>query len=246
MSYIAAGVAIGTAAAGVYGSMSAANSASKASEKAAADQYAKEQRAISGLTTAGNEYAQNVNSLGGAYDPYVNAGKSSLDQLMKGLGLGGEGGSADFAKSYRSLPGYQSGLETGTNTAIRGLNAGGRLQSGATMKALQRYGSNYEDQRSGDYLNRLMAMQGQGLDATGRQVGVGMQAEGGRLGALQTAYGGSMGSAKTIGQGDIASAQAQQTGMQNAINTGSSAIGSYLGSKKPAAMPSYNSIYGTF
>lgn len=252
MSYIAAGVAVGTAAAGYFGSRYAADEASDASERAAADQYRKEQQAISGLTDAGNQYAGNVNSLSGAYDPYVKAGRSSLDQLMKGLGLGGQGGSAEFANAYRSLPGYQSGLDTGTNAAIRGMNAGGRLQSGATLKALQRFGSDYEDQRSGDYLSRLMAMQGQGLDATGRQVGVGMQAESGRLGALQTAYGGAMGSAKTIGQGDIASAQAQQTGMQNAINSGSSVIGSYLGGRRSGAssgsspMPSYNSIYGTF
>ncbi len=51
-----------------------------------------------------------------------------------------------------------------------GANAGNMLQSGKTLKELQRFGSDYEDQRSGSYLDRLFGLSGMGQQATGQQV----------------------------------------------------------------------------
>jgi hypothetical protein len=204
---------------------SAANAATAAAQK----QYAGEQQAINRLYDTGQQYATNVGALASNYDPYRNAGTGALNQLLGGLGLGGPGGGAAFTNAYQSLPGYQSGLETGTNAAIRGLNAGGRLASGATLKGLQRFGSDYENQRVGDYMNRLAGLGQLGYGATNAATGVQQAGYGGQLqaglGAGQEAFR----SAGTIPQGDVAAATAQMQGAQGLFNTGANLLGSFLG-----------------
>ncbi len=200
-----------------------------ASNQAAADTYAKQLAASNATRSAGADYQNNVLGLAGAYSPYVSAGNSALTRLMGGLGLNGAGGSADFANAYRSLPGYQAGLDTGTNAALRGANASGMSNSGRALKALQRFGSDYEDQKSGDYLNRLTALQGQGLGATQAQTGLQAQGYGGGLQANLAAGGQDYGSAGTVGQGMVAGAQAKQTALSNILGAGSTLLGSALG-----------------
>ncbi len=201
--------------------------AADAAKSAAADTFAKQQRAINELTGYGDRYAGDFENLSHAYDPYVNAGGSALDRLMAGLGLGGN--QQAFTDAYRSLPGYQNGLETGSRAITGNAAARGSLNSGATLKALQRYGSDYEDKRSGDYLTRLMGLAGTGQSATGQQVATTAQGLQGQLGTRQTAYGGSMNAAGTIGQGDIAAANAQAAGSQNLLNAGLKIGGMVLG-----------------
>jgi hypothetical protein len=211
------------------------NTAAEASRKAAADQYAKEQQAIAGLNQAGTQAQGDFQSISQGFNPYVQGGQGALQMLMSGLGLGGQGGSEAFTNAYQNLPGYQSGLNTGTNAMMRGLNAGGGLNRGAALKSLQRFGSDYENQRSGDYLSRLMGLGQQGLGATGQQIGTQGQGINANLGARQSAFGGAMNSAGTIGKGDVAAAQAQQTGMTNLLTGGAylggQALGGPLGKK---------------
>ena len=204
------------------------NSAAEASNRAAQDTYMKQQAAAQQLRGAGDQYQQEYSQLGKAYDPYVQSGNSALGRLLQGLGLPGGDGS-DFAAAYRNLPGYQSGLETGTNAALRNVNASGMSNSGRALKALQRYGSDYEDQRSGDYLNRLTGLQGQGLQATGAQTGVMGQALTGRLNAYTGAGTQDYNSAGTIGEGQVAGEQAKSTALGNIMNLAGSLGGSFLG-----------------
>ncbi len=203
-------------------------SAAEASNTAAADTFAKQQAAGTAIRGAGDQYNTDVGGLASNFDQYRSAGNSALQQLMAGLGLGGD--QQGFTAAYRGLPGYQSGLDTGTQALQRGLNAGGVLNSGRA-KALQRYGSDYEDQRSGDYLSRLMGLSNQGQAATGSATG--LQAEGfrGRLGAETAAYGGDMNAAGTIGQGMVAGEQAKATALQNLLGTAAYVGGSFLGKK---------------
>lgn len=213
------------------------NTAADASNAAAADTYAKQLAAAKATREAGaasgQRYATNVGGLSSAYDPYRQAGGDALKMLLGGLGLPG-GDAAGFTAGYRNLPGYTSGLETGTNAALRAANAGGSLASGGTLKALQRFGSDYEDQRVGDYLSRLMGINTMGYDATGR--GTGLQAEGfrGQLGAETGANNaaGAMdyGAAGTVGEGMVAGAQSRQTALQNLLSTGAHLVGTALGS----------------
>jgi hypothetical protein len=205
------------------------NTSADAANAAAADTYRKQLAASSGLRAAGAQAQGDFQSASNRYSPYTQAGGAALDQLMAGLGLGGPVSQGQFTDAYRSLPGYQAGLDTGTTAAIRGANAGGMLNSGRALKALQRFGSDYEDQRVGSYLDRLTGLQSQGLGATGQQVGTIGQGINANLGARQSAFGNDFSSAGTIGQGQIAGAQAKQGALTNLLSTGASVLGSALG-----------------
>lgn len=212
---------------GFFGSL-LGKDASKAANQAAADQYAKEQSAIKGLLSYGDTLPGQYKEIAGQYEPYTEAGTGALERLMAGLGLGG--GGEDFTAAYRALPGYESGRATGLQAAERALNAKrGGLDSGAAMKALYRYGSDYEDQRSTDYLNRLAGIAGQGLTATGAKTGLESSGIGANTGIRQTAFGGQIGSAKTVGQGMVAGAQSEQDAIGNLLKTAAYLGGSALG-----------------
>lgn len=202
--------------------------ASEASNAAAADQYRKQREAAGATSAAGNSYLESLLGLSTKYDPYVSGGNAALTRLMQGLGLT-PGGSEAFTNAYRASPGYQSGLDTGTRAVTSRLNAGPGIQSGAAMKALQRYGSDYEDQRSGDYLNRLAGMSTQGLGATQSQVGTASQGYQGKLGADMASAGQLYGAAPTIGQGMVAGANAESQGLGNTIKLGMSGLGMLMG-----------------
>lgn len=197
--------------------------AANASRQAAADTYGKQQRAIGDLTAFGDQYAGKFADLSQAYSPYASGGNAALEQLLAGLGLGGN--QQAFTQAYRALPGYQAGLDTGSRAITGNAAAHGMLDSGKTLKALQRFGSDYEDQRSGDYLSRLMGLVGMGQNATGQQVATQAQGLQGQLGTRQSAYGGAMNAAGTIGQGDIAAANAKSAGLQNILNLGANLAG---------------------
>jgi len=203
--------------------------ASAAANAAAADTYRKQKKATDSLISYGNTLPGQYNAIAGAYQPYTQAGNSALQRLMGGLGLGSQEDGQAFTAAYRNLPGYQAGLDTGLTGAQRALNAGNMSQSGAALKNLYRFGSDYEDQRSGDYLTRLAGLQNQGLAATGAAAGLQAQGVGANTGIRQTAYGGQMNSAGTIGQGMVAGAQAEQNAMQNLLGTAAYLGGSFLG-----------------
>lgn len=201
----------------------------EASRKAAADTYSKQQQAAAATKAAGTDYLSGLMQTSRAYDPYVQGGNSAYQRLLQGLGLGGQGGSEAFAQGYQNLPGYQSGLDTGAKAVTSRLNAGPGIQSGAAMKALQRYGSDYENQRSGDYLTRLMSVGQQGLGATQGQTGLQAQGYGGQLQANLGAANQMYGSAGTIGQGDVAAATAESQGLGNTIKLGTNIAGMLMG-----------------
>lgn len=202
--------------------------ASDAANAAAADTYKKQTAAVGGLNSYADTLPGKYKEVGAGYDPYVNAGGGALKMLMSGLGLDGGDGS-NFTAAYRSTPGYQAGLETGTNAAMRGANAGNMLQSGGTLKALQRYGSDYESGKVNDYFSRLAGLANGGEAATGARAGVETAGLGAGANLRGTAFGGEMGAAGTIGQGRVAGAQAQQQGMTNLLNAGTKLAGAALG-----------------
>lgn len=204
--------------------------ASDASNRAAQDTYGKQVAAGGQIRAAGDQYQGDLTGLSQAYNPYVQAGGSALQQLMAGLGLGGD--QQAFTNAYRGLPGYESGLETGTNAALRGINASGMSNSGRALKALQRYGSDYEDQRVGSYLDRLTGLQGQGLQATGAQIGLQAQGAQGRLGAYTGAGQQDFNAAGTIGEGQIAGEQARSDALSRLIGAGTYLAGSFIGGNK--------------
>jgi len=210
------------------------NSAADTANAAAADTYRKQQQASADLKAYGDTLPGAYSNIASLYSPYTQAGNSSLAMLLNGLGLNGEAGSTAFTNAYRASPGYQNGLQTGLDSVNQSANARGMLKSGATDKALYRYGSDYENNRAGDYLTRLMGLQGQGLQATGAQAGTMGQGLQGQLATRTSAFGGDMNSAGTIGQGMVAGANAQQRALTNLLGTaaylGGTALGGGFGS----------------
>lgn len=93
-------------------------------------------------------------------DPYNQAGLGALSSLASG----------DFAKNMEMDPGYQFRMKQGQNALQSSAAARGGLNSGATMKALQRYG---QDFASNEYQNaynrnysRLSQLAGLGSNAS--------------------------------------------------------------------------------
>lgn len=201
--------------------------AARASEGAAADTYSKQQQAVARLLGYGDEYAGAFQNLSQEFSPYADAGKSAVTRLLAGLGLGGN--ADEFTAAYRALPGYQAGLESGSNAITGNAAAKGMLNSGATLKGLQRFGSDYEDQRAGGYLDRLLGLSGMGQQATGQRVSTVGQGLQGQLGTRQSAYQGMLQSAPTIGQGQVAGANAKSSALGNLLSGGFYLGGQALG-----------------
>jgi hypothetical protein len=70
-----------------------------------------------------------------------------------------------FAK-FRADPGYQFAFDEGQRALQSSAAARGILNSGATAKALTRYGQGVADQQYGNYFNRLASLAGIGQNAT--------------------------------------------------------------------------------
>lgn len=118
---------------------------------------------------------------------------------------------------FEASPGYQFRLSEGLKATERSAAARGGLRSGATLKALQRYGEGLASSEYENYANRLAAMAGIGQSATGSTAAAGAQAAGGISSAYQNA-------------GNARASAYQNTG--NAINqTVGNLAGAYLYNK---------------
>lgn len=65
----------------------------------------------------------------------------------------------DAFAAFRATPGYQFGLDEGAKTVQASAAARGGLNSGATLKALTKFGNDYADQQGyTPYMNRLASL----------------------------------------------------------------------------------------
>lgn len=161
MSFIASAIIGG--AAGIGGALissKATKKASNAAGKAATDNNAL-QREI---------YDKNLTNAKG----YVDRGELAGSNINALLGLGGDQTAANRAfGQYRDSTGYQFQLDEGNRAMDRTAAARGGLQSGAALKAGQRYGQQLGSSAFQTYLNNLYQQQGVGLSATNAVAGVG-------------------------------------------------------------------------
>lgn len=112
----------------------------------------------------------------------------------------------------RMDPGYQFRLNEGNKAITNLASAGGRLNSGATLKALTRFGQDYASNEYGNIYNRLAGLAGTGQNATTTSAGLGANFAG-NVGGLMT------GAANARGAAGIGAANAYG----GALNT----IGNY-------------------
>ena len=92
------------------------------------------------------------------YAPWLKAGGQAITTA---------GNLAQNPGSITSDPGYQFGLGEGQKAIDRSASARGNLYSGATLKALNRYGQDYGSTKLDSAINRNLAIAGQGQIATG-------------------------------------------------------------------------------
>jgi hypothetical protein len=165
-----------------------------------------------------------------AIDKDISRIKSNLSLARRTAGIGKQyaGGLGDFVKAQ---PGYQFGLDEGTNAVTNTLSAGGQGQGGKAMKALQRYGQDYAGTKVDSHLNRLFTLAGYGAPAVNTSAAAGQNV------------------ASTVGNvagmnADVAFGQAGNNiaGVNNALNTGLS-LWQYnqMNRRPPATTPTLGS-----
>lgn len=160
------------------------------------------------------------------FEPYSEAGVSSLSQLQSG----------DFAKNLEMDPGYQFRLKQGQNALRGGASAQGNLNSGATLKALERYGQDYA---SNEYQNayqrnydRLSQLAGLGYNAKQNQFNA-SGSYGNSLSNNMMSYGNQVSNNFTgLGNAQAANQIAQQNSQNQLLGSLAGAAGMYYGGRK--------------
>ncbi len=192
-------VAIGGA---ILGGAALSSSAAKKASKAA-----------TGAANANNAlpaeiYDQNKEIL----NPTITRGDVAGDRLSALLGLGGDEAAANDAfDKYLESTGYQFMRDQGRDAITSTRATQGLLNSGATLKSLEKYGQGVGSQAFGGYLGQLTDLSRQGLSAGSALAGVGTN--------YANAVGGNNNNAATaIGNGAISNA-----------NTWSNALGQLTG-----------------
>ncbi len=83
---------------------------------------------------------------------------------------------ANALQALQNQPGYQFGLTQGVDARERGASSAGNLYSGATQKALERFGQDYANTKMGETYNRLASVAGLGQTALGQGAAAGQNA----------------------------------------------------------------------
>lgn len=234
-------VAVGTAT--VVGGIIASNAAGDAADTQA--------NAANRATDVGNQQFQQTRE---DQAPYREAGYGALNKLNDLLGLStntGVQGYGSLAQPFTgdkvaSDPGYQFGLQQGTQAIDNSAASHGNLYSGATLKALTRYGNDYGTTKFNDAFNRDQT-QGNALANKLQSIAGLGQTSLGQTGALGAS------NASQVGENLIGAGNAQAAGgraQSNAIVGGINQIGSYAknnwptGAKSPSAGAEYDPFNG--
>jgi len=193
--------------------------------------------------------------------PYRQAGYGALDQINALLGLGGSphasglfGGlfgignqPASALQALQNQPGYQFGLNQGQTAIDRSAAGRGGLYSGATLKALERFGQDYAGSKLGETYNRLASVAGLGQTAVAGTNQAGMNA-GNQISASQQGLGNALG-ANALNQGNIWGNAVNQIGAYGSRNGwfsgGSGGGGTLSGSISPGGDGGYEDYYAS-
>lgn len=158
-------------------------------------------------------------------DPYRQAGTSALDQLMGQMGQNGYFNQTYSGQDIYNDPSYQFRLRQGLDAVESSAAARGGLLSGATLKALNNYASDYASQEYSNAHSRFNADQTNQYNRLSNLVGIGQNA------AVQQGNAG-MQTAQAVANNTMAGANAQAAGTIGAANAraaGTQALGGALG-----------------
>ena len=164
-------------------------------------------------------------------EPYRAAGITAQNQLLNLLGLSGNTAAAEYGKfarpfgmsDFQADPGYAFRLSEGMKALEASRAARGGLLSGATGKALQRYGQEMGSQEYGNAFNRFQTERANRLNPLSGLMTLG-QAAASNQGAAAGAFGQTAGNLTT----DIGAAQAAGgIGSANAITNAMNQLARY-------------------
>lgn len=215
MALLTGGALLGAAAIGGATSAIASSKAAKA-QKYAADQSAAVQREMFERQVALQE-------------PFRQGGMTAQNQILQLLGIGGDATAADYgsmakpfgAQQFEQDPGYAFRQSEGMKALERSAAARGGLMSGATGKALQRYGQDLGSQEFSAAYGRLAGLADVGPRAAGIMSGLGE-----RYG--QTAGQNLMAGGQAAAQGMLGAGAARASGYMGTANALTGALGQYL------------------
>jgi hypothetical protein len=158
----------------------------------------------------------------GLQEPFRQAGLTAQEQIMQLLGIGGDAAAADYGslakpfgmEQFEQDPGYAFRQSEGMKALERSAAARGLLQSGPTLKGIQRFGQESASQEYGNAFNRyqiersarlnpLQSLMGSGQSATNVMTGAtgqaGQNEQGNIMGAGQARASGYVGQANALG-----------------------------------------------
>lgn len=146
----------------------------------------KNARAINNATDANVALARESNALArdiyglnsSNISPFMQRGNTAGDTINAFLGLSGRGTQAQQEsqrafEQYKDFTGYDWARRQGEDALTSAFGAGGSLQSGAALKALQDRGQNQLLGKAGEWLNLLSGQQAVGLSGANALAGVG-------------------------------------------------------------------------
>jgi hypothetical protein len=163
--------------------------------------------------------------------PALDARNSGLTQLQQLLGIGGDAKASNYGMLNRQFtganlandPGYRFGLNQGTQAVERSASARGGLFSGATLKALERYGQDYAGTKFNEAFNRNQATNDSRFNRLASLAGLG------QTGTSQIGMAG-QNAANMAGNYGIQGANAQaaaQMGQANNLSNGMNQLGAW-------------------
>ena len=153
--------------------------------------------------------------------PWRKAGAGALGQYAGIMNIPGYK-QVDPTQALQATPGYQFQMNQGVNALDRSAASRGMLMSGPQSQALTQYGQGLANNTYGQYMDRLMGVSQQGLQAG--QFGGQASMQAGQQMGQDYLMGG-----QALGQGIMNAYQGQQQGQQNLMGGLGSLAGIGLG-----------------
>ena len=158
--------AVAVAAIGVGASIMGNRAANKAASRAADAQTAAAQMGV-------EENRRQFDFIQELMKPYVDSGKTALNQQMGMLGLNGAAAQQQAIGALQNSPFFQAQLNQGTNALLQNASATGGLRGGNTQAALAQFAPQLLQQTFQNQLANVGQLATQGQNAA---AGVGAQA----------------------------------------------------------------------
>lgn len=156
----------------------------------------------------------------GLTSPFIEGGTTANQAVLDALGQGDPGAQDAAFQNFLGSTGYRSQLAAGQQAITGSAAASGLLNSGATLKSLNRFGQGLAQQGFTNFLGNLQTVAGRGAASAGTTAGAIGQLGAGAAGAAQAA--------------GTQAAGAQASGTQGALAGAGQAFqgfGNYLGGR---------------